>query len=303
MSYLARNVDLRIDPAALVPGCKSIIVVADRYRPPIETDPISQTPTGRIARYAQGADYHKVIRKRLHLLCDALRERWPNEMYRAAVDTAPIMEREHAARAGLGYIGKNTLLIQPGVGSYLLIGEVLTTLDVPQAGPPLIEDHCGTCTRCLDACPTHAITPYSVDARQCISYLTIEHRTAISSEYHRAMGDWIFGCDICQQVCPHNGDTPPTQTAPTNPAYDSRCIGFDLLEILKWSDEDRQQAFAGSAMTRAKLDIMKRNAIIAAGNALPKIGNVALAERLTQLAYDESESELVRQTARDVMAT
>lgn len=296
MEYLARHVDLRIDPSVLMPGCKSIIVVADRHGPPDELGDSPRSPTGRIARYAQGADYHTVMKKRLHQLCDALRARWPGFEYRAAVDTAPIMEREHAARAGLGYIGKNTLLIQPGIGSYLMLGEVLTTLEVPQAGQPVIADHCGSCTRCIDACPTTAITPYSVDAHKCISYLTIEHRSGIDPQYYQAMGDWIFGCDICQQVCPHNGDTGPTQLAPTNPAYDSRLTGFNLMEILKWSDEDRRQAFAGSAMKRAKLDMMKRNAIIAAGNG-------GLADRLGPLVCDKSEPEVVRQTARHVIGT
>src|SRR5262249_20142541 len=146
---------------------------------------------------------------------DSLRERFPAEQFRAFVDTAPVMEREHAARAGLGWIGKHTLIIHPRLGSYMLLGGVLTTMDIPApAAQRRVTDHCGTCTRCIDACPTAAITPYSVDATRCISYLTIEHRGEIDPALHEGIGDWLFGCDVCQEVCPHNGgrdQTPGTK--------------------------------------------------------------------------------------------
>ena len=324
MEYLRRNVKLRIDPRAIVPGAKSIICVADRYSsapfpPPSEgggrgvgrVSEIDAAPThpptpslagrgegsiGRIALYARGDDYHVVMRKRLARICKELKSQFPDDVFRACVDTAPVLEREHAQRAGLGAIGKNTLLIQRGVGSYLLLGEIITTLELEPSGAAE-PDPCGTCTRCIDACPTSAISPWSVDATKCISYLTIEHRGEIDPKYHEAMGDWIFGCDICQVVCPHNQPTQRTQEAPVNPAYEPRREGFDLLEVLNWDEEARRQAFLKSAMKRAKLDMMKRNALIAVGNAIVRAPNPALQHRVESIAADSNESSTVRFSA------
>jgi epoxyqueuosine reductase len=272
MSYLNRNIELRLDPCQLLPGARSIICVADRYEGNKSTSPQVNKSTlnglGRIARYARGDDYHAVMRNRLTKLCRKLSAEFPSETFRACVDTAPVMEREHAQRAGLGAIGKNTLLIERGVGSWLLLGEIITTLSLA-ASRPAEPDPCGTCTRCIDACPTQAIAirGWSVDATRCISYLTIEHRSAIDEQYHAEMGDWIFGCDICQEVCPHNQPTDRTRSAPANEAYAPRREGFDLLEVLGWDEAARHAAFAKSAMKRAKLDMMKRNAEIALENA------------------------------------
>jgi epoxyqueuosine reductase len=187
------------------------------------------------------------MRKRLTRLAKELGEKFPSETFRACVDTATVLEREHAQRAGLGAVGKNTLLIQRGVGSWLLLGEIITTLPltVSQASDP---DPCGTCTRCIDACPTQAITPWSVDASRCISYLTIEHRSAIDPQFHEAIGDWLFGCDICQEVCPHNQPTERTAKAVTNPAYESRWDAIDVMKVVDWDEAERSRAFAGSAM-------------------------------------------------------
>jgi epoxyqueuosine reductase len=234
-------------------------VVADlvraRDQPPAEPEP----GTGRVARYAQGRDYHTVIKKRLHKLCDELRERHPDDQFRAFVDTAPVMERDLALRAGLGWIGKHTLLINPRVGSHLLLGGVLTTLPFERPAPE--PDHCGACTRCIDACPTSAITPYSVDARRCISYLTIEHRSEIDPDLANKTDDWIFGCDICQDVCPHNSPRPKgVDVGEPNPAYEPQRERFDLLEVLGWTEDDRRRAVQGSSMKRAKLEMFKRNA-------------------------------------------
>lgn len=287
MSWLANNVDERADASRLLDGARSIIMVADLYALGPDTAPLPPGH-GRIARYARGEDYHGVIKKRLHALCDGLRAAHPGAEFRAFVDTAPVLEREHALRAGLGWIGKHTLLINPALGSWMLLGGILTTLDL---APPVIqraiEDHCGTCTRCIDACPTKAITPYGVDARRCISYLTIEHREAIPEEFHTAIGDNLFGCDICQEVCPHNrerewgvGSGEWGKTGSTNreceggagihPAYAPRHNSLNLLEVLGWTEEDRRAALARSSMKRAKLDMWKRNALIVAGNTPQK---------------------------------
>jgi len=301
MHYLARNVELRIDPRKLVEGARSIVCVADRYG-----DGAADGGTegkgphqGRIARYARGDDYHVVIKKRLHRLCDELTKIFPGETFRACVDTAPVLEREHAQRAGLGAVGKHTLLIDPGVGSYLFLGEVITTLPLAPSTPAEI-DPCGSCTRCIDACPTDAITPWSVDATRCISYLTIEHRTAIDEGYHEAMGDWIFGCDICQEVCPHNQPSERSGSATVYPAYKPRHEGFDLLAVIDWDEAARREAFTRSAMKRAKLPMMRRNALIAAGNAVATDDAPSLRAAIGRIADDPAEDEMVRTTARGV---
>ena len=299
MVWMAEHVQQRLDPRQRLPGARSILCVADRYAG--GPDGPSPSRSGRVARYARGDDYHVVMKRRLHALCDALRGRYPQEQFVACVDTAPVFEREHAFRAGLGYISKNTMLIEPAVGSYLLLGEVITTLPLEINGRPM-EDHCGTCTRCLDACPTQALTPWRLDSNRCISYHTIELRGEIDPQYHESIGEWIFGCDICQEVCPHNGPTPRTSAAPVHPAYAPRHSSFDLLEVLGWSEEDRRSAFTRSAMKRAKLWMMKRNAIIVAGNWLAQHDDPALCSRIESLASDEHEHEIVRATAAQIAA-
>ena len=252
------------------------------------------------------------MKSRLHTLCDELGEAHPRQTFRAFVDTAPVLEREHAARAGIGWPGKHTLTINPALGSYLFLGGVLSTKRFtpharterwdPVANTPE-TGHCGTCTRCIDACPTDAITPWSVDARRCISYLTIEHREAIDTRYWRAIGDNLYGCDICQDVCPHNQDIP--DHAPIREEYAPRNTSFDLLEVLGWTEDDRRAAFTRSAMKRAKLPMMKRNAIVCAFNAIEAgRGRSApeLRATIASLADDECEDELVRDTARAALA-
>ncbi len=270
MAWLATHADLRADPGRLLEGARSVVMVADLYATRGADN--AETPEagrGRVARYARGDDYHTAIKARLHAICDALRERFPGEAFRAFVDTAPVPERELAARAGLGWIGKHTLLIHPRIGSWLLLGGFLTTMDLEPA-TETVADHCGSCTCCIDACPTDAITPYSVDARRCISYLTIERREAIAAEFRGAIGDWIFGCDICQEVCPHNSPRDPAvlgdagATVPER--YANRPGSFDLLEVLGWDADARAAALKGTAMKRATLAMWHRNAAIAAGN-------------------------------------
>ncbi|MFK7788755.1 MAG: tRNA epoxyqueuosine(34) reductase QueG, partial [Phycisphaeraceae bacterium] len=316
MDYLANHADIRSDPGKLVEGATNVIVVADAYgvRESGEGELGDGMATGRVAKYAWGDDYHKVLKKRLHKVCNAMEAQYPGHVYRATTDTAPIFERELATRAGMGWTGKHTLMIHPRFGSYFLLGTIVTTLPMQTSelagfpeplSPP--TDHCGSCTRCIDACPTDAIASegYSIDARKCISYLTLEHRGAIDEQYHEPMGDWLAGCDICQDVCPHNrrrtdaaaqGD----DLLQVHPRYTPKAYanGFDLLTVLNWTAEDRQQAFIGSALKRVKLDMMQRNALIAAGNALQQNDDAALRSKVIELAHADNQLELVRETAK-----
>lgn len=310
MHWLAKHTEQRTDPCALMPGAKSIILVADRYAPRGDTDEQhTDAPNrpaharARIARYARGRDYHKVIKKRLHSLADALRQQHPDQQFRAFVDTAPVLEREHSARAGMGWIGKHTLLIHPRIGSYTLLGGLLTTMRIePPEDQTRVADHCGTCTRCIDACPTRAISPYSVDATRCISYLTIEHRGRIDPAFHEPIGDWVFGCDICQEVCPHNSPRPEQSPEPVSPEYAPRRTHLDILDVLRWDEQARREAFTASAMKRARLDMIKRNALIVAGNAIARgDAQPELRQRIRDIAADDSEPSLVRTTAADVL--
>ncbi|MAE62069.1 MAG: tRNA epoxyqueuosine(34) reductase QueG [Planctomycetaceae bacterium] len=299
MSWLARNLNLRLDPAKFQPDARSIICVADHISaaPAADGNRIpSDSPYGRVARYAQISDYHKVLKKRLHRLADDLRTEHPDALFRVCVDTAPVLEREHAARTALGWVGKHTLLLHPQLGSHLLLGVIVTSLDLPHDTPH--TDHCGTCTRCIDACPTQCITPWSVDAARCISYLTIEHRGPIDPQLHEAIGDHLFGCDVCQDVCPFNQGSEP---ADLPPGYEPRASEFNLLTVLGWSEADRRAAFVKSAMKRAKLPQIKRNALIAAANALRDTDHKALRDRARAIATDATEDDIVRETARDVI--
>ena len=301
MGYLAEHLDVRLDPGALLEGTRSIVMVADLYaqRGSAEDGALADGH-GRVARYARGRDYHKVIKKRLHELCDALRAEHPEAGFRAFVDTAPVLERELAERAGMGWIGKHTLLIDSDIGSYVLLGGIATTLLLePPPAQRSISDHCGSCTRCIDACPTDAITPHSVDARACISYLTIERRGPIDEGLHEPIGDWLYGCDVCQEVCPHNSPRPRAAGALALEAYRSTRDSFDLLEVLGWDESARRAAFEGSAMKRATLAMMKRNALIVGANRLPD--DEAFAARVREIAEDAGEDPLVRATAQQVL--
>jgi epoxyqueuosine reductase len=264
MTYLHHRFDERTDPSVYLPGAQSVVCVAINYHVPLETVPAGDASRrGRVARYALGGDYHELIKSRLHALADWIRAEFPGARTRAAVDTAPVMEKELAARAGVGWVGKNTCLIHPAVGSWLLLGEVITTL--PLAADTPVTDHCGTCTRCIDACPTAAITtPYELDASRCISYLTIEHRGDIPADLRAQIGDWLYGCDVCQDVCPHNRKAPPAADPALQPRFRNGTLDVD--EVLNWSDEQYRAALRGSAMKRVKLPVFKRNAEIVAEN-------------------------------------
>lgn len=267
MDYLRQWRELRGDPRQLLEGARSVIVVAHNYRQSVDQSPKRQRGTGRVAQYAWGRDYHKVIRKKLRVLVKAMRAEMDEPFEaRICVDTAPLIERELAMLAGIGWIGKNTMVLHQDLGSFFFLGEIVTTLELAASEPA--TDHCGTCTRCLEACPTGAlIGPYRMDATRCISYLTIEHRSEIAAELQPMMQDWVYGCDICQEVCPFNQEAPVA----TEPAYQSsarnRLAPQPLLaDLLNLTAEQYQEQLAGSAMKRATPAMLKRNAEIAAGN-------------------------------------
>ena len=274
MEYLHRYVDKRLDASALLPGARSVIVCALNYcqPPPPPPPPLAQPPQaddhprGQVAMYAWGDDYHKVLKKKLFALADGLHERIaaPFET-KVCVDTAPLIEREYAMRAGIGWIGKNTLVLNENLGSYFFLGEIVTTLALAPDVPAI--DHCGSCTRCLEACPTTAFPEaYRMNASRCISYLTIECRDEeLPEDLSGHMGDWVFGCDVCQQVCPHNRSVPPTN----EPRFAARTslVNPRLDELLMWDDAQYRAVLAGSAMKRAKPNMIRRNARIAKRNA------------------------------------
>jgi epoxyqueuosine reductase len=260
MHWLADRLDERTDPSAYFPGARSVISVASNYRVELE----ATLPNGaRVARYALGDDYHTLLKDRLHDLADWLRATVPGTKTRSSVDTAPVMEKELAARAGIGWMGKNTCIINEKIGSFILLGQILTNLDLPS--DELVDDRCGSCMRCIEACPTAAITAeYQVDATRCISYLTIEHRAEIAEDLQPKIGNWIYGCDICQDVCPWNRKSPNTTDAAFQPRFKSGSL--EPRRVLKWTEADYKSELKGSAMKRVKLPMLKRNAEIVQEN-------------------------------------
>ena len=287
MDYLARTRAERQDPERLLPGCRSVVSVALAYGPR-EDDP----SWSGVARYARGADYHDLMRPRLAAVVDYLREAGgPAVVSRAAVDTSAVLERDLATRAGLGWIGKNTNLIAVGTGSYFFIGAVLTTATLVVDGPA--ADHCGTCTACLDACPTEAfVGPWVLDARRCLAYLTIEHRGDVPDEWKPAMGDWLFGCDVCQEVCPWNRKAPPAR----EPALAPSAPLPSLTALLEMDDTAFRARFRGSAMSRAKRAGLARNAALMLGHR----GDRAAIPSLQQVLSDPDEG--VRRAAAWALA-
>ena len=304
MGYLNKNVEVRLDPERILEGAISVVMVADLYATRNDgPDRMLGPGEGRIARYARGRDYHKRIKKKLHAVCDELRAHYPSEDFRVFTDTAPVLERELAQRAGLGWVGKHTLLIHPMRGSYFFLGGFATTLKVAPSGAATgAIDHCGSCTKCIDACPTDAITPYSVDGSRCISYLTIERRLPIDPAFHEPIGDWLFGCDICQEVCPHNSPRTHGRVGIADDAYEPKRDAFNLLEVLGWNEDDRRAAFEGTALKRATLDMMRRNAVIVAGKKIVCGDDTELRGRLDEIAGDEREVGMVREAAASVLA-
>ncbi len=260
MSYLTGpRAAIRSDPRALLPSARSIICVGKLYNGP---EPYSTKFDSRerawISRYAWGDDYHGVMRDGLERLAAAV---GPHHEWRACVDTAPLLERSYARQAGLGWIGKNTCLINEPRGSWFFLGELLTSLDLaPDAPPP---DRCGSCTRCIDACPTNALRPYELDATLCISYFTIELRGPVPDERRAAAGRHVFGCDICQDVCPWNRRAPITQ----DPAFAPRQFAPPLEKLAALTEDEFRAMFRDSPVKRAKYAGFLRNVAVAMGNA------------------------------------
>ena len=284
MAYMATNIEKRQCPQQLVAGAESVICLAVSYAPGPEQ------PAGavNVGRYARGRDYHKVLKSRCHKLMDRIREIAPGFVGRAFVDTAPVQERALARRAGLGVIGLNGCLITAEFGSYVLLCEIVCNLRLSVETP--IEGDCGRCGACLEACPTAALAEGAlVDARKCISYLTIEHRGAIDASLWPKMGDSIFGCDRCQAVCGHNRDLPPGD--PELRGRGQLLGGAGLEDILNWRTDDWDRATRGSAMRRAPYETFLRNAIIAAGNGGggPDADSYALREAIEALARRHEE--------------
>ena len=257
MAYLERRLPERIDPRRVLADARSVVTVALNYFQG-ETDDVSWKP---VARYAWGRDYHDVMTPRLEALARFIGEA-AGAGGKCYVDTGPLLERDLAARAGLGWVGKNTMLINPHLGSWFFIGVLLTTAELVPGDP--LPDRCGTCRACLDACPTDAFpAPYVLDARRCISYLTIEHRGDIEPALAARMGEWQFGCDICQDVCPWNRRAPVTREAAFRPTTSYP----GAAAIAGMDDETFRSRFAGTPLTRPKAQGMRRNAGIALGNA------------------------------------
>ncbi len=269
MQYFADRLDAYRHPSGVLVGARSVIALAYPY--PKRTSPPQRSGHGKVARYAwSGVDYHDVIHPKLKSICGVINETMPGALARGVVDTAPISEREIAQLAGLGWSAKNTLLIHPGLGSYFFLACVLIDVDLP-VDDAFTATHCGTCTACLDACPTSAfVRPGVLDASRCISYLTIEHRDSIDVSLRPLMGDWVFGCDVCQEVCPWNRK--PARTEDRQVQHGQDRLADDPMESLKLGelfslDEKEFRAkFRKSPMWRTRRRGLLRNAAIVLGN-------------------------------------
>ena len=273
MDWMPRSAERRADVRNVVPGARSVIVTATLYNTNRPYSADVPPEVARISRYAWGDDYHDVLKARLDTLLAWMRSAVaPSEPAgrvegfdaRAYVDTGPVQERVYAQYAGLGWIGKNTCLINPEIGSWIFLGEIITTLELEPDAEGL--EQCGSCTRCLDACPTGALVePGVLDSARCLSYLTIEHRGDVPAAYHAAIGTHVYGCDICQEVCPYNQPAPASSDAAWQPR-----AGLDLpglVELSSRSDDELRTLIKGTPMTRAKVAGLRRNLSIALANS------------------------------------
>ncbi|MDO4695874.1 tRNA epoxyqueuosine(34) reductase QueG [Porphyromonas sp.] len=249
MAYLADHRTLRNDPRTLLPEANSMIVCAVSYYPAT----LQSETAPQVSKYAYGRDYHKVLKKVLTAFAERIISEVGEHTYRVCIDTAPISERYWAQRTGIGHIGKNKNIIIPKVGSYVFLGEILTSHVFSRSEP--INKSCGSCTRCVDACPTGALSLTELDARRCLSYLTIEHRGDIPEDMHKALGTRIYGCDTCQDVCPYNHNPAKTRLFPSS----QKILTLSDSDLYPFTEERYAELFFGSAITRAKYQGMKRN--------------------------------------------
>ena len=255
MAWMEREPEKRMDPRAIYPEARSVLVVAMNYFTPHEHEP----GNGKISRYAWGDDYHDIVRERLKLLLERIRVEFEGADGKICVDTAPVMDKAWAVRAGIGWQGKHSNIINPDIGSWFFIGEILLNIDLEHHDDAM-PDHCGTCTACLDACPTTAIVePYVVDSNKCISYATIELRTPeLPDVVSENLNGWLYGCDICQDVCPWNRFGKPTLETRFEPRMGETSIGPDM--VLSLTPETYAERFRRSAIKRAKISGLQRNA-------------------------------------------
>ena len=297
MEWMASHGSKRTRPQELVPGTQRVISVRMDYLPAdaAMAKRLANPDTAYISRYALGRDYHKLIRRRLQQLADRIQHLAGPFGYRAFVDSAPVMERALASRSGLGWIGKNTMLINRKAGSYFFLGELYTDLPLPP-DPPQQTEHCGNCTACLERCPTDAfVGPHVLDARRCISYLTIELKGAIPESLRAAMGNRVFGCDDCQLVCPWNRFAKPTGEPDFSPRH--QLDQADLVELFSWDEATFLQRTEGSPIRRIGHERWLRNLAVGLGNATTSIPVIeALKRRRTH------PSELVREHVRWALA-
>jgi epoxyqueuosine reductase len=290
MEYMERHGTKRARPAELIPGTLRVIAARMNYRPPNARDTADVLKDGGkafVSRYALGRDYHKLMRARMQKLADRIKAEVGEFRYRVFTDSAPVMEVEIAGKAGLGWRGKHTLLLNREAGSYFFLGEIYTDLPLPvgEAQP----EHCGTCQKCLDACPTQAFTgPYQLDARRCISYLTIEHKGSIPEDLRPLIGNRVYGCDDCQMVCPWNKFA--ASSAELDFAVRHGLDDVTLVELFAWSEQKFHQRLAGSAIHRIGYERWLRNLAVGLGNA-PKSAEVT--DILTHRA--DHASALVRE--------
>lgn len=275
MGYLADRRHAYEHPSHVLDGCRSVMMLAMSYRTVAPADP--GPGQGRVSRYAWGdADYHDLIRDRLHQLADSLRQALPDAQTRCVVDTAPLLERDFARLAGLGWIGKNTLLLTKPDGSWFFLAALLTDAEL-EYDTPLQTSHCGTCTACLDACPTDAFPqPGVLDASRCISYLTIELRDQVPAELRPGIGDWLFGCDVCQDVCPWNRRSPDSPLASFSPQPDANPM--ELAPLFELDEAGFRQRFRKTPLWRAHRRGLMRSAAMVLGNTQPA-GGVELLRR------------------------
>lgn len=298
MDYLQRQEPARAHPDALLEGVRSVVMVSmvygtnDRRRMPSDTAPT----IGKVARYARGTDYHRVLWDRLGLLLDWLQTERPGARGRAVADTAPLLERDFARRAGLGWIGKNTMLIDRRLGSFTFLGALLTDVEL-EYDAPHATNHCGTCTRCLEACPTDAFAePYVLDSRKCISYWTIEHRGPIPDPQAGQLHGWVFGCDVCQDVCPWNRKAPSSRCPDL--ADSPKWVEPDLLRWLEDEESTWRARLKNSAASRARRRGLLRNAALVLGARAEPSAVVPLSARLD----DSAEDPVVRGAAAWALA-